>query len=345
MDVFKRLNYEPIPSAPSGPSNGAPTTVVNVGGPGLLGHPSFSKPKHPIPSLLRQPTLPPADDPFGLASKVYPEEELAEIKKSDVRAFYRRQNETIERFLNPPAGEIEDPEAEEMSTATKVKIAVWASTIANAFLFAGQGYAAYITGSLALFATMADAMMDLVSSIVLLATSRAVRHVDKERFPTGKSRLEVLGVIVFATLMSTVALQLIIEGVKGIVAHTGEKQETDRLAIVFILGALVMKTVLLIYCLTLREFLSARTLAQDHRNDIIINSFGLATALGGVYFAGWVDPVGCLLVGLFILRSWGSTAFEQIELLVGTSAEPEFLNLLTYLTLTFDEVFCEAESR
>lgn len=77
--------------------------------------------------------------------------------------------------------------------------------------------------------------------------------------------------------------------------------------------------------------------ATDHRNDIAINVFGLFSSLGGVYFYGWVDPVGCLLVGLFILRSWGSTAFEQIELLVGIVAEPELLNLLTYLTLTFDE--------
>lgn len=277
VPFLKRLDYEAIPSTPGSSSSTGPdastsyqnqrpsaTTVIRVGPIPKLQQPSFSKPPRTnLPRLASQPALPPADDPFRLSEKVVSEEELSTIKNRDVRAFYRRQNELIDMFLNPPTVfNDEDPESGEMSKDTKVKIAVWASTIANGFLFAGQGYAAWITGSLALFATMADAMMDLLSSIILLLTGRATRHVDKHRFPTGKSRLEVLGVVVFATLMSTVAIQLIIEGIKGIISSGPESKETDKLAIAFIVGALVMKTILLIYCLTLREFLSARTLAQ-----------------------------------------------------------------------------------
>ncbi|KAI9006448.1 cation efflux family-domain-containing protein [Hyaloraphidium curvatum] len=327
VPFVKRMAYEAIPSTPASPATLNPRNaaiaddvVVTVG-----------------PRLHRQPFVPPADDPLHLRSKIKSEEDIAQLKNRDVRAFYRRQNDLIEMFLNPPSEDFEDPEKEEMSKETRVKIAVYASTVANALLFLGQGYAALATGSLSLFATMADAFMDLISSLVLLATGTAARHVDRRRYPTGKSRLEVLGTIVFATLMSTVAIQLIVEGIKGVMSTGEEPKQTDLLAVAFIVGALVTKTALLVYCSMLSEFLSARTLAQDHRNDLIINGFGLATALAGVYLAGWVDPLGCLLVGVFILKSWASTAYEQIVLLVGASAEPEALNLLTYLALTFDE--------
>jgi cation diffusion facilitator family transporter len=328
------------PSESSAGASYHSNVVVNVlpGGLPKLQQNTIHAPKGRIPSLLRQPTLPPADDPFKLEGKIVSEEELAAISNKEVRAYYRRQNELIDNCLNPPSEDFDDNrESGEMSNDTKVQIAVWASTVANALLFAGQGYAAAVTGSLALFATMTDAAMDLVSSLILLATGRATRHVDRHHYPTGKNRLESLGVIVFAVLMSTVAIQLIIEGIKGIVATGPEPKETDFLAVGFIVGAMVIKAILLVFCWTLREFLSARTLAQDHMNDLLINAFGLFSSLGAVYFAGWVDPTGCLLVGLFILQSWSSTAYEQIQLLVGTVAEPELLNLLTYLALTHDE--------
>lgn len=50
----------------------------------------------------------------------------------------------------------------------------------------------------------------------------------------------------------------------------------------------------------------------------------------------WMDPIGCLLVALFILRSWVSTALEQIDLIVGKAADPDFLKKLTYISMTHD---------
>jgi len=40
------------------------------------------------------------------------------------------------------------------------------------------------------------------------------------------------------------------------------------------------------------------------------------------------------LVALIILRSWTFAAYEQIELLVGKSADPEFLQRLTYIAMS-----------
>ena len=65
--------------------------------------------------------------------------------------------------------------------------------------------------------------------------------------------------------------------------------------------------ILYIYCRALSSP-TGITLAQDHRNDIILNSFGLAMALMGHYIRWWIDPLGGLFIAALILRSWSSTA-------------------------------------
>jgi hypothetical protein len=75
-----------------------------------------------------------------------------------LKKFYTRQNELIEQFLG-----IDDEERltvqEDIRMAPKIKFAVYGSFTVNLGLFVIQMYAAISTGSLALFATAADAFV------------------------------------------------------------------------------------------------------------------------------------------------------------------------------------------
>ena len=75
----------------------------------------------------------------------------------------------------------------------------------------------------------------------------------------------------------------------------------------------------------------------DHRNDIVVNTFGLIMSIVGTAVVWWIDPLGAILIGCLILFSWASTAYEQIWLLVGKSAPREFLSKLIYISITHDE--------
>jgi divalent metal cation (Fe/Co/Zn/Cd) transporter len=68
-----------------------------------------------------------------------------------------------------------------------------------------------------------------------------------------------------------------------------------------------VKLVLYLYCVTLSHHSSAKVLAQDHRNDLLVNGLGLVTGTIGTKLAGWVDPLGCIIIALIILTSWVST--------------------------------------
>jgi ABC-type multidrug transport system fused ATPase/permease subunit len=129
--------------------------------------------------------------------------------KKHMKKFYTRQNALIDQFLQ--SGDEERLAA--LDTAEfgpKIKFAVNASFLVNFFLFIIQMYAAISTGSLSLFATAADAFMDLVSSIVMLVTSRLAAKPSVYKYPVGRTRIETIGIIMFCCLMTTVAIQLIV---------------------------------------------------------------------------------------------------------------------------------------
>jgi len=74
----------------------------------------------------------------------------------------------------------------------------------------------------------------------------------------------------------------------------------------------------------------------DHRNDIVVNAFGLAMSIVGSRVAWFVDPIGAILIGFLILFSWGANAFEHVWLLVGKGAPKEFISKVVYLVVTHD---------
>jgi hypothetical protein len=130
-------------------------------------------------------------------------------KPRHMKKFYNRQNALIDQFLQ--SGDEERLAAlDTIENGPKVKFAVNASFTVNFCLFVIQMYAAVSTGSLSLFATAADAFMDLVSSVVMLVTSRLAKKPSVYKYPVGRTRIETIGIIMFCCLMTTVAIQLIV---------------------------------------------------------------------------------------------------------------------------------------
>ncbi|TPX38129.1 hypothetical protein SmJEL517_g00166 [Synchytrium microbalum] len=279
-------------------------------------------------------------DPLFLRKSLKSAAELAQLRKTGpngrkLSAFYEAQNELIEELLSPVEDKSDAAVAAEEERLLKLKIAVYGSLGANVFLFCLQLAAAILSGSLALFATMADAFMDLASSIVLVYAGHAAAGSNEMKYPTGKAKFETAGIIVFSSLMATVSVQLIVESCRAL-ASNEHSVDLNYLAIGCVCIAIGVKFVLYLYCQALSSYPSAKILAQDHRNDLGVNSLGILMVVLGSRFAAWLDPVGAIIIALIILRSWVNTAYEHIQMIVGTTASPAFLQRLTYLALTHD---------
>ncbi|KAH7046548.1 cation efflux family-domain-containing protein [Macrophomina phaseolina] len=284
-------------------------------------------------------------DPYGLATLKNTSMDRPEIKSSrslwkrsrvrKVESFYEKQNEFIDELLQ--SGEEERLQVEDQAkNGGKVRFAVNASFAVNFCLFIIQMFAAVSTGSLSLFATAADAFMDLVSSVVMLITSRLANKPNPVKYPVGRRRIETIGIILFCALMTTVAVQLIVESARAL----GEGSRTDGklqlVPLICVALAIGAKFLLFCYCFIYRRYPAAHVFFIDHRNDLVVNVFGLTMSIVGEQLVWYLDPIGAMCIGFLILFSWVAQAFDQVWLLVGKSATREFINKVIYVTITHD---------
>ncbi|KAJ3994960.1 CDF-like metal transporter, partial [Lentinula boryana] len=282
-------------------------------------------------------------DPFHLREGLQSEKQLQELRDrkngKKLHNYYARQNNLIVSLLKSMEEHTNEARHEEDAARLPVKIAVWASLIANLTLCALQMYAAISALSLSLLATGIDSVFDIGSNVLLLWLHRKAESLDSKKWPVGGARLETIGNIIYGFLMSSVNLVVIVESVRDLITHTnGSVKDFHLPSILAVASALFVKFVLFLYCFSLRKNSSqVHVLWEDHRNDLWINSFGILMSTGGSKLRWFLDPMGAIIIALGVIMAWGRTIYGQFELLAGKSAPHGVLQLLTYKSLTFSE--------
>ena len=257
-------------------------------------------------------------------------------KARKIQLFYENQNENIERWLKPVDDHVRAAKQLEGDNHLKFKIAVHGSFAANLILAALQIYAAAASGSLSLFTTMADAIFDPLSNITLIVCNRAVKRVDPRRFPSGKARIETAGNIVFCFLMFAVSFVIIVLSIMELAEGSETSTKPFHLvSIIAVAVAFTTKLCLFIYCWSLKNTYSQiMILWKDHRNDMIINSTGILTSVGGSWLRWWIDPMGAILLSALISTLWLRTAYSEFQLLIGVTADTQMQQWITYIAMT-----------
>ncbi|KAF2104104.1 cation diffusion facilitator 1 [Rhizodiscina lignyota] len=308
------------------------------------------------------------NDPYQLSSRIKTTSEIERIKANSskkregcvsvisratgrdawkarkIQGFYEDQNETIEQLLKPVDEHVRQAKEDQGDNQLKFKIAVHGSFAANVILAALQLYGASSSGSLSLFTTMADALFDPLSNITLIVCNRAVKRVDPRKFPSGKARIETAGNIAFCFLMTIVSSVIIVQSVVEIARGSDNETKSFHLpSVIAVAVAFGTKLALFFYCWSLRnKYSQIRILWEDHRNDLFINGFGILTSVGGSKLRWWIDPAGAIVLSCLIICLWMRTAWSEFQLLIGTSADPNMLQLITYISMTHDTLMIKA---
>uniref|UniRef100_A0A2N9GCI4 Uncharacterized protein n=1 Tax=Fagus sylvatica TaxID=28930 RepID=A0A2N9GCI4_FAGSY len=221
---------------------------------------------------------------------------------------------------------------EEKQLARSESIAIYASNIANVVIFIAKLYASAESRSLAVIASTLDSLLDLLSGFILWFTSYAMKNPNHHRYPIGKNRMQPVGIVVFASVMATLGLQILFESGRQIIAKTQPERDPmkERWMIGIMVSVTVVKFMLMAYCRRFKNEI-VRAYAQDHFFDVITNAIGLATAVLAIKFYWWLDPTGAILIALYTISNWSKTVMENVGSLIGRTAPPEYLAKLTYL--------------
>eukprot|EP01120_Amphizonella_sp_Union-15-10_P005778 TRINITY_DN1758_c0_g1_i1.p1 TRINITY_DN1758_c0_g1~~TRINITY_DN1758_c0_g1_i1.p1 ORF type:complete len:485 (-),score=89.69 TRINITY_DN1758_c0_g1_i1:30-1484(-) len=250
-----------------------------------------------------------------------------------VKQFYEQQNALVEEIENLDKGNYDEEDEEER---IGVQLVIYASFLTNVTLTIIKLIVLIQSGSISVLASALDSVLDLFSGAIIFCTNRALSKTNAYKYPAGRQRLEPIGVIVFAAVMFTATLQILVEAVRTLTGGE-ENQNLDISTSTMILFGvtIISKFLLFIFCNQF-ENISAQALAQDHRNDVILNTLAACTGVMGFYVLWWIDAVGGIIIGLYIMQNWFRTGFEQLSLVAGKSADPEYLQKITHLAFTHD---------
>ncbi|TKA76858.1 hypothetical protein B0A49_02945 [Cryomyces minteri] len=231
-----------------------------------------------------------------------------------------------------------EPEEETSSGDRIVTIAIYINLVANIVLLIAKIIVTVLTSSLSVLASLVDAALDFLSTAIVWTTTRIISRQDRYQYPVGRRRLEPIGVLVFSIIMITSFFQVALEGINRMTAGFKGDQTIVALtipAIVIMASTVVIKFLCWLWCRFIKNS-SVQALAQDAMTDVIFNIFSIIFPLIGYYaHIWWLDPLGGILLSLFVIFNWSSTSASHIRNLTGAAASADERNVLLYLTMRF----------
>ncbi|XP_075644887.1 metal tolerance protein 10-like [Castanea sativa] len=259
-------------------------------------------------------------------------------RRSKVSDYYEKQERLLEGFTEMETmaenggmpGSLTEDEMQQL--AKSERMAIYLSNMANIVLFAAKLFVSIQSRSLAVIASTLDSLLDLLSGFILWFTAHAMRNPNQYRYPIGKNRMQPVGIIVFASVMATLGLQILLESGRQFMEKTQPEKdpEKEKWMIGIMVSVTIVKFMLVVYCRRFKNDI-IRAYAQDHFFDVITNSIGLAAAILAIRYYWWIDPTGAVMIALYTMNTWTKIVIENVWALIGRTAPPEFLAKLTYL--------------
>ena len=233
----------------------------------------------------------------------------------------------------------EDPTAKEGRTRMRLSLSVDAAArltlAANFFLFFLKLAAAIQSNSLSVISSVIDSGLDLFSGVVIALTSYYMQHYDPHRYPIGRNRLEPVAIIITASVMGTAALQIVTSAINDLVSGSIDPN-INGFSGAIVAFTVVLKGILFLVCYRVKNA-SVRALAVDHRNDVMSNIAALLFGLLGTYVLNILDPIGAIVLAIYIIVNWILVGREHLRNLVGHTADRGFISKVISMAINHDD--------
>uniref|UniRef100_A0AC34R6Y7 Cation efflux protein cytoplasmic domain-containing protein n=1 Tax=Panagrolaimus sp. JU765 TaxID=591449 RepID=A0AC34R6Y7_9BILA len=204
----------------------------------------------------------------------------------------------------------------------------------NLGMLFGTLAASILSNSYSILSAFVDSAMDITSSTIIYLTIYAINHTDRGKYPRGRERLELLALTICSVMLSVTNFWVIFQSVQAIIQDQVDP-DANVVTVIIICSRILGKSVLWIVCHR-QGTPNAKVLGYDQRNDIITSVVALAGLYLGSYVWLYCDPIGAILVSLFISVSWSLTALSYIPLIAGKRANKIQLSRLLQMAISHD---------
>jgi len=196
--------------------------------------------------------------------------------------------------------------------------------VGNIILAAAKAYAAWLSGSTALYADAANSVSDVLYSLLMsLGLYMAMQPPDLSH-PQGHSRFEPLVGMAIAISMSIAGYEAGRAAILRMIS--GATAIKPGLPTIILISGGVVKTAMYFAIIRISRQMDSPTLravAKDNFTDILTSVGAFLGALGSSLIHPLLDPIAGGVVAIFIFKAVYEAAKENLAFLTGAGADEE----------------------
>jgi cation diffusion facilitator family transporter len=196
-----------------------------------------------------------------------------------------------------------------------------------------KGFAAYATGSIALFADALESVVNLVTAIVALVAVRLAARPADAALPYGYYKAEYFSAVIIGIFIAVAALVIFADAYRGFMEPRPFRADPAGLAVSVVASALNAVWALTLLRLGRREKSPALEADGRHLMTDVVSTLGVLAGVAIAAVSGYaqLDAILAALVGVTILWSGWQLIRQSVIGLMDVAVEPRTLSMIREL--------------
>ncbi len=214
----------------------------------------------------------------------------------------------------------------EAAVATTTRLAYGSIAVGLGVLLL-KGYAAYATGSIALFSDALESVVNLVTALVTLVAVRLAARPASASLPYGYHKAEYFSAVVIGIFIAVAALVIFYRAYGEFVSPTGFRADAPGLATSAVASAINAGWAFMLMRAGRRDRSPALEADGRHLMTDVVSTLGVLAGVLVAAATGWaqLDAILAALVGVVILWSGWQLIRQSVIGLMDVAVEPQIL--------------------
>ncbi|KAF0152390.1 MAG: cation transporter [Ignavibacteria bacterium] len=220
-----------------------------------------------------------------------------------------------------------------------LKRAADAALVINFLLFLIKAVVGVISNSIAVIGEALNSFTDVLVSIGIKIAVRMSREKPDSKHQFGHNAAQPLAAFILSVFAFVVGVNIIEESIKRFI----EPKEINTIPAVYVvlIITIISKIILNRYQVKVAKMFNSpaiRAASVDSTNDVLASSIALLGIIGASFNYNYLDSAAGIMVALFIFKSGYEVARENLNYLMGTSANSDFDKNVKLIALAIEGV-------
>ncbi|PKL84045.1 MAG: hypothetical protein CVV24_01940 [Ignavibacteriae bacterium HGW-Ignavibacteriae-3] len=222
---------------------------------------------------------------------------------------------------------------QKLNQAANIALAV------NIFLFVIKSIAGILSNSIAVISEALNSFTDIIVSIGIKVAVKVSRDKPDQKHQFGHNAAQPLAAFMLAVFAFVVGINIVEESVKRLISP----QEIHSIPAVYIvlIVNIIIKVTLNRYQVRIARIFNSpaiRAASVDSLNDVLASSIALIGVVGAAFDFSIIDSIAGIMVAMFIFKSGYEVAKENLDYLMGRSADGKITEKIKEITLNINGV-------